>query len=73
MPENVPDGDVLIHCGDLTNVGKARELQSVNQWMGKLPHKTKIVIAGNHDVGLDIKQYDQLWPRFHGSNKEDPV
>ena len=41
--------------------------------MGKLTHKTKIAIAGNHDIGLDIKQYDQLWPRFHGSNKEDPV
>ena len=58
MPESVPDGDVLIHCGDLTNVGKAKELQMVNEWLGKLPHKTKIAIAGNHDVGLDIKQYD---------------
>ena len=73
MPDAVPDGDVLIHCGDLTNVGKARELQIVNEWFGKLPHKTKIAIAGNHDVGLDIKQYDELWKRFHASNQEDPV
>ena len=55
MPENVPDGDVLLHCGDMSNVGKARELGLVNDWFGRLPHKTKIAIAGNHDVGLDIK------------------
>ena len=73
MPEAVPDGDVLIHCGDMSNVGKARELKLVNEWLGSLPHKTKIAIAGNHDVGLDIKQYDELWKRFHASNKEDPV
>ena len=53
--ENVPDGDVLLHCGDLTKVGTTKQLKQVNNWFGMLPHKTKIAIPGNHDVGLDIK------------------
>ena len=57
----------------MTNVGKGRELKQVNDWFGTLPHKTKIAIAGNHDIGLDIKQYDELWTRFHATRKEDPV
>ena len=29
----VPDGDILIHCGDMTNRGSAPELQEVNAWL----------------------------------------
>ena len=65
MLDPVPDGDVLIHCGDMTSVGTAQELVSVNDWLGTLPHKTKIAIAGNHEIGLDIKQYDELWKKYH--------
>lgn len=45
----VPDGDLLIHCGDFTQQGHEREAIEFNDWMGKLPHKNKVVIAGNHD------------------------
>ena len=34
MPQNVPDADVLLHCGDMTMIGKPSELQSVNDWFG---------------------------------------
>lgn len=46
---NIPDGDVLIHAGDITAYGKLEELVHFNNWLGDLPHKHKIVIAGNHD------------------------
>lgn len=46
---NVPDGDVLIHAGDSTAMGTARELWEFNACLRALPHKYKIVIAGNHD------------------------
>ena len=46
---NVPDGDVLIHAGDFTLVGSLNEVVEFNDWLGSLPHKYKIVIAGNHD------------------------
>ena len=72
MIHPIPDGDVLLHCGDMTNVGKGKEITSVNNWIGKQMHQYKVGIAGNHDVGLDIDCYDELWNKFH-SKKEDPV
>ena len=51
----VPDGDILVHAGDLTNffqpLTKSMEmLKDVNDWLGEMPHRHKIVIAGNHDM-----------------------
>jgi Icc-related predicted phosphoesterase len=45
----IPDGDVLIHAGDITKRGKLSELTDFNDWLGEQPHKHKIIIAGNHD------------------------
>ena len=42
----IPDGDVLLHCGDFTNVGKLEEVAAFAHWFEKLPHKRKIIIAG---------------------------
>ena len=46
---SVPEGDVLIHAGDLTRYGHLEEVADFNTWLGKLPHRHKIVVAGNHD------------------------
>jgi len=48
----VPDGDVLIHAGDLTQMGTLEQLGEVADWLRSLPHRDKVVIAGNHDFGL---------------------
>lgn len=48
MP-NVPIGDVLIHAGDCTGSGSLPALQEFTDWFSSLPHKRKILIAGNHD------------------------
>lgn len=45
----VPDGDVFIHAGDLTMRGTRPELEEVAQWLKRLPHRHKVVVAGNHD------------------------
>ncbi len=45
----IPDGDILIHAGDLTNFGEIEMLKDFNAMLGDLPHRHKIVIAGNHD------------------------
>lgn len=45
----VPEGDILLHAGDLTVHGSLDDVQHFNGWLGKLPHKHKVVIAGNHD------------------------
>jgi calcineurin-like phosphoesterase family protein len=51
----VPDGDILLHAGDLTRMGTFEELQDQLHWINTLPHQHKIVIAGNHDFLLDQK------------------
>jgi Icc-related predicted phosphoesterase len=49
----VPEGDVLICCGDIidkTNpIQPLDQLKNFNHFLKTLPHKTKIVISGNHD------------------------
>ncbi|KAF4615990.1 hypothetical protein D9613_011471 [Agrocybe pediades] len=51
---SIPDGDILIHAGDLTQSGTLEELSSALQWMHSQPHPNKIFIAGNHDRAIDI-------------------
>lgn len=45
----VPEGDMLIHAGDLTGMGTFREVKAAAEWLASLPFKHKVVIAGNHD------------------------
>ncbi len=49
---SVPAGDVLVHAGDHTMGGSAREIEDAARWLARLPHRTKVVIAGNHDWGF---------------------
>ena len=48
----VPDGDLLIHAGDFTchKIPLVGRTAGFANWFKKLPHKYKIVIAGNHDM-----------------------
>ena len=45
----IPDGDILVHAGDLTRHGTLEDVYEFNDFLGSLPHPHKIVIAGNHD------------------------
>jgi len=46
---DIPDGDVLIHAGDCLGQDTLENIEELNEWLGTLPHRRKIVIAGNHD------------------------
>ena len=48
----VPDGDVFVHAGDLCRGGDLDELREAVEWIAELPHRHKIVVAGNHDWAL---------------------
>lgn len=50
----VPDGDVMIFAGDMCMKGDLQEVTRFSMWLDSLPHKHKIVVAGNHD-----------WPFVH--------
>jgi Icc-related predicted phosphoesterase len=49
----IPDGDILVHAGDLTDMGDLADVEDFNDWLGTLPHPQKLVIAGNHDFCLE--------------------
>lgn len=49
----LPESDILVHAGDLTQSGTLAELEAALSWLRGQPHPHKIVIAGNHDVLLD--------------------
>lgn len=51
----VPDGDLLIHAGDLCNWGDLAELERAVRWLEALPHRHKVVIAGNHDRACQLQ------------------
>jgi len=42
-------GDVLVHCGDLTNIGEEHDVIDFLDWFSKVEYTHKIFIAGNHD------------------------
>jgi predicted phosphohydrolase len=49
----VPPGDIFIHAGDMTDDGTFKELHTAYTWIASLPHKLKIIVAGNHDYSLE--------------------
>ncbi|PWN24547.1 Metallo-dependent phosphatase [Jaminaea rosea] len=64
---DVPDGDVLLHSGDLTKLGSDAEVRKQIDWLVSLPHPHKVIIAGNHDFALDNSTgfYDRRGVKIH--------
>ena len=46
---DVPAGDVLLHAGDFTGRGLPHQVEAFGAFLRRLPHRHKVVIAGNHD------------------------
>ncbi|KAG6897840.1 hypothetical protein C0992_010328 [Termitomyces sp. T32_za158] len=63
-PFPVPDGDVLLHSGDLSSWGYPSQVDMTLKWLQELNHPAKIIIAGNHDLCLDanLDEGDQVLP-----------
>lgn len=59
MPE-VPDGDLLLHAGDLTQSDNFQEVRETLEWLRSLPHPHKVIIAGNHDFILQSDEKHKL-------------
>jgi Icc-related predicted phosphoesterase len=46
----LPEGDVIIHAGDLSGRGSPTQCEDFIYWMGKLPgYSHRIIVPGNHD------------------------
>ena len=61
---NLPEGDVLIHCGDflsgpLSNQGYI--FSDFNDWLDDQNFEHRIVVAGNHDHLLGLEDHADDW------------
>jgi len=55
--------DIIIHAGDISNVGGLTEIEAFCEWYSSLDqYKHKIFIAGNHDFGFE--EYPIAAPRI---------
>lgn len=53
----LPQGDILIHCGDLTQRGMLREIRAFGEWFGmQKGFEHKVVVAGNHDWEFQLRR-----------------
>lgn len=58
MEHELPEGDLLIHAGDLTNVGRKVEVEDVFNWFKSISNRYThgiVFVAGNHDRSFDSK------------------
>ena len=50
---DLPGGDLLIHAGDMSSMGRAYEIQDFCKWFDSIDnYDHKVFIAGNHDWGF---------------------
>ena len=49
--KDIPEGDVYVFAGDVSNIGTIPELGDFLNWIQDLPNE-KVVVAGNHDFGF---------------------
>lgn len=66
----VPDGDVLVHAGDITWRGELEIFTDFAKWVKELPHKKKVIIFGNHELGMRSVAKKGPIKRYSESNRD---
>src|ERR671910_395203 len=44
-----PEGDILVHAGDFTMIGRPEKIEEFGKWLHDSPFSAIIIIAGKHD------------------------
>ena len=58
---DLPTADVLVHCGDFTDMGTEQEVLDFLNWFIELPYPNKLFVTGNHDLCLwDAENIEDL-------------
>ena len=53
ITDDLPGGDLLIHAGDMSSMGRSHEVQDFCKWFDSIDnYDHKVFIAGNHDWGF---------------------
>ena len=50
--KDMPEADVIVHSGDISNNGTESEVLDFLNWYIELPYPHKIFVTGNHDLCL---------------------
>ena len=61
----LPLADILVHSGDFTMAGSEEEAIDFLEWFIELPHRHKILVAGNHDDCLRGESIEGLPDNCH--------
>lgn len=58
---DLPTADVLVHCGDFTDMGTEQEVLAFLNWFIESPYPYKLFVTGNHDLCLwDAENIEDL-------------
>ena len=71
--KDLPEADVIVHTGDITEDGTEEEVKDFIEWFGLLPYKHKIFIAGNHDNCLYGANIEGLPDNVHYLCNDTPL
>ena len=52
----LPEGDIILHAGDVCDRGNKDHVLDFIDWYQQLPYQYKIMIGGNHDIDLSTQQ-----------------
>ena len=63
--KDLPNADVIVHTGDITEDGTEEEVKDFIEWFSGLSYAHKIFIAGNHDNCLYGANIEGLPDNMH--------
>ena len=67
----LPEADIILHAGDISMTGRAKEYRSIIDFLKDAKAELKIVIAGNHDITLDESFYNEIGRVLFHSNRDE--
>jgi len=71
LQEDLPGGDLLIHSGDLSSIGRRSEVERFIKWFNKIDNYTyKVFIAGNHDLSFESEALQRRKAEWFDGLKE---
>lgn len=64
--DDMPEADVIVHSGDISNSGTEEEVLDFLNWFIELPYPHKIFVTGNHDLCLwEAEEIEDLPGNIH--------
>lgn len=52
-PTLIPEGDLLLHAGDMTFKGEYSKYTEMDDWLSHVRCRHKVIVPGNHDVTFE--------------------